>query len=124
MNFLNYPSQKLLFKNSFINRLKNFKNFYQNFKMYSEKRDSNREYSNESIPYINAEKSRLIDEELMGNDIGYSIDQLMEIAGLSVALSIHDVVKNNSEWKNVKKILNISGPGSKNLMKFLLFKKK
>jgi NAD(P)H-hydrate repair Nnr-like enzyme with NAD(P)H-hydrate epimerase domain len=82
--------------------------------MYSEKSNISNKLNNYSISYVNSEKSRLIDEELMGQDIGYSIDQLMEIAGLSVALSIHDVVKNNTEWNNVKKILNISGPGSKN----------
>jgi len=37
-----------------------------------------------SIPYINAETSALVDKELMGA-YKYSIDQLMEIAGLTVA---------------------------------------
>ena len=37
-----------------------------------------------NIPYINAETSALVDKELMGT-YNYSIDQLMEIAGLTVA---------------------------------------
>lgn len=63
-----------------------------------------------NVSYINAELSKRIDDELMGLEIGYSIDQLMEIAGLSVSLAI----ENESKQLNLKKILNISGPGSNN----------
>ena len=65
------------------------------------------------ISYITGEQAKKIDDELMGKDINYSIYQLMEIAGLSVAMSIHDAITNNADLKSVKKILNISGPGSK-----------
>ena len=41
-----------------------------------------------NIPYINAETSALVDKELMG-EYNYSIDQLMEIAGLTVAKVIN-----------------------------------
>jgi NAD(P)H-hydrate repair Nnr-like enzyme with NAD(P)H-hydrate epimerase domain len=64
------------------------------------------------ISFINSEQSRQIDELLMSKEVGYSIDQLMEIAGLSVAIAINHAILNNNEWKNIKKILNVSGPGS------------
>ena len=48
-----------------------------------------------NIPYINAETSALVDKELMGS-YNYSIDQLMEIAGLTVA----KVVNNEFILKN------------------------
>ncbi len=92
-----------------MNRFKKFKFLNINFKMYSETKIKG--LSN--ISYINAEQSRLIDEELMSYEIGYSIDQLMEVAGLSVALAVNDAILKNEGWKNVKRILNISGPGSK-----------
>ncbi len=63
------------------------------------------------VQFIDSETSRKIDDLLMSEDIGYSIDQLMEIAGYSVALSIDDAI--NTNWKGTKKILTIAGPGSK-----------
>lgn len=41
------------------------------------------------ISYVNAETAKLIDEKLM-NQPGFSIDQLMELAGYSVACATHD----------------------------------
>jgi hypothetical protein len=35
--------------------------------------------------YLNAQDALNLDQELMGPDYGFSIDQLMELAGLSVA---------------------------------------
>lgn len=40
-----------------------------------------------------------MDVELMGEEHGFTVDQLMELAGLSVAESIYNVKK-----KNLKKI--------------------
>ena len=59
------------------------------------------------IPFINAEISQKIDQELMGN-YSYSIDQLMEIAGLTVAKVV------NQEFVKGKtcKILTLCGPGN------------
>ena len=64
------------------------------------------------ISYINAELSKQIDEEMMGKEMLYVTEQLMEIAGQSIALSIHDVIENEISWKGIKNILTISGPGS------------
>ena len=59
------------------------------------------------IPYINSEISQKIDQELMST-FNYSIDQLMEIAGLTVAKIV------NNEYNNSKKlkILTLCGPGN------------
>ena len=54
-----------------------------------------------------------IDDELMGDKIGYKSEQLMELAGLSVAQSIYHTIQTEENWKGVKKILTISGPGSR-----------
>ena len=60
------------------------------------------------IPYINAETSANVDKELMGA-YNYSIDQLMEIAGLTVAKVVNqEFVKST---KNCK-ILTLCGPGN------------
>ena len=59
------------------------------------------------IPFINAETSQKIDQELMGS-YSYSINQLMEIAGLTVAKVV------NQEFVKGKtcKILTLCGPGN------------
>ena len=62
---------------------------------------------NKKIPFINSEQSKLIDETLM-NTYNYSIDQLMEIAGLTVA----KIISNEILKKNPQKILCICGPGN------------
>lgn len=59
------------------------------------------------IPFINAETSQKVDQQLMG-DYSYSIDQLMEIAGLTVAKVV------NQEFVKDKKckIITLCGPGN------------
>ncbi len=91
-----------------MNRIKTFK-IKINSKMNSY---STLFITNKSMSYINSEQAKLIDDELMGENFNYSIDQLMEIAGLSVAQSIDHAIKSEINRK-VKRILNISGPGSK-----------
>lgn len=60
------------------------------------------------IPSITSEVAQNIDKELMST-FCYSIDQLMEIAGLSVAKIIkREFVKDNKDLK----ILTICGPGN------------
>ena len=48
-----------------------------------------------------------IDEELMG-PLGFSVDQLMELAGLSVACSLYSEYSPASH----KRVLVIAGPGN------------
>ncbi|XVE60559.1 hypothetical protein DITRI_Ditri05aG0138500 [Diplodiscus trichospermus] len=60
-----------------------------------------------SISYLTQQEAAEIDETLMG-PLGFSVDQLMELAGLSVATSIAEVYK-PSEYNCV---LAICGPGN------------
>ncbi|XP_021743626.1 pyridoxine/pyridoxamine 5'-phosphate oxidase 1, chloroplastic-like [Chenopodium quinoa] len=61
----------------------------------------------ESISYLSQQEAAGIDEDLMG-PLGFSVDQLMELAGLSVACAIAEVFK-ASEYNRV---LAICGPGN------------
>ncbi|KAJ8445077.1 hypothetical protein Cgig2_029449 [Carnegiea gigantea] len=61
----------------------------------------------ESISYLSQREAAAIDEELMG-PLGFSVDQLMELAGLSVACAIHEVYKP----KEYNRVLAICGPGN------------
>jgi hypothetical protein len=65
------------------------------------------------ITYLNSENSKKVDDILMGENYKYSIDQLMEIAGLSVAKCIDNYLQEENKSKNKNKILLICGPGSK-----------
>ncbi|KAL5705902.1 Pyridoxine/pyridoxamine 5'-phosphate oxidase 1 [Ranunculus cassubicifolius] len=62
----------------------------------------------DSVTYLSQKDAAEIDEILMSSTIGFSIDQLMELAGLSVAASIAEVYK-SSEYSRV---LAICGPGN------------
>ncbi|GAB4844933.1 Pyridoxine/pyridoxamine 5'-phosphate oxidase 1, chloroplastic [Ancistrocladus abbreviatus] len=61
----------------------------------------------ESISYLSQREAAEIDEALMG-PLGFSVDQLMELAGLSVATAIAEVYR-SSEYHRV---LAICGPGN------------
>ncbi|KAL6493567.1 Pyridoxine/pyridoxamine 5'-phosphate oxidase 1, chloroplastic [Orobanche gracilis] len=61
----------------------------------------------ESISYLNQREAAEIDEILMG-PLGFTVDQLMELAGLSVATSIAEVYKPAEH----NRVLAICGPGN------------
>ncbi|GER38539.1 pyridoxine/pyridoxamine 5'-phosphate oxidase [Striga asiatica] len=61
----------------------------------------------ESVSYLNQREAAEIDEILMG-PLGFSVDQLMELAGLSVAASIAEVYKPTEH----NRVLAICGPGN------------
>ena len=63
-----------------------------------------------NIPCVNAETSALVDKELMGT-YNYSIDQLMEIAGLTVAKVVNQEYILKSKQNNLK-IITLCGPGN------------
>ncbi|XP_058221307.1 pyridoxine/pyridoxamine 5'-phosphate oxidase 1, chloroplastic isoform X1 [Rhododendron vialii] len=63
--------------------------------------------SSDSIRYLSQREAAEIDEILMG-PLGFSVDQLMELAGLSVATAIAEVYR-SSEYNRV---LAICGPGN------------
>lgn len=60
--------------------------------------------------FIDQKQAEEIDSILMGEDYGYSTQQLMELAGLSVAAVIQKLLY--EKWHKITKILVISGPGS------------
>lgn len=69
--------------------------------------------SHDSISFLDAATAKLIDDKLMQTP-GFSLDQLMEMAGYSVACAAHDYyISNNNiaEYTN-RKIAIISGPGN------------
>jgi NAD(P)H-hydrate epimerase len=55
---------------------------------------------------LNSVKAALIDKKLMSPEYGYTLEQLMELAGLSCALAI------NQQYKSKSEILIIAGPGN------------
>ncbi|CAN1349100.1 Pyridoxine/pyridoxamine 5'-phosphate oxidase 1, chloroplastic [Linum perenne] len=63
--------------------------------------------NSDSVTYLNQRQAAEIDEILMG-PLGFSVDQLMELAGLSVAAAIAEVYK-PTEYNRV---LAICGPGN------------
>ena len=54
----------------------------------------------------NQQQSQSIDDELMGPQSGFSLDQLMELAGLSVASAVA------AEYPPDRRILVVAGPGN------------
>jgi NAD(P)H-hydrate epimerase len=60
--------------------------------------------------YLNAADAAALDVELMSTP-GFSLEQLMELAGLAVAEAVYQVVENDTQKKK-KKILLICGPGN------------
>ncbi|XP_052189612.1 pyridoxine/pyridoxamine 5'-phosphate oxidase 1, chloroplastic [Diospyros lotus] len=61
----------------------------------------------DSISYLSQREAAEIDEILMG-PLGFSVDQLMELAGLSVATAIAEVYRSS----DFKRVLAICGPGN------------
>lgn len=64
-------------------------------------------FDSDSVTYLKQQEAVEIDETLMG-PLGFSVDQLMELAGLSVATSIYEVYKPGE----YSRVLTICGPGN------------
>jgi NAD(P)H-hydrate epimerase len=60
------------------------------------------------VSFISADQARAIDEKLMSPTYGFSIDQLMELAGLSVASATCEVYPPRSH----RRVLVLAGPGN------------
>eukprot|EP01031_Cornospumella_fuschlensis_P051705 gene51705-63213_t len=70
------------------------------------------QHPSDSISYIDADLAKIIDERLMESP-GFSIDQLMELAGYSVAAATHDFYLNHVNNSNTQRnILIFCGPGN------------
>ncbi len=66
------------------------------------------------LTYIDAATAQAIDDELMGSG-GFSLDQLMELAGLSVAAAVNDFASSRNITqlsKSSKRVLIVCGPGN------------
>ncbi|KAK6360464.1 hypothetical protein TWF730_006606 [Orbilia blumenaviensis] len=61
-----------------------------------------------SVKTLGAQEAIELDKELMGPEGGYSLDQLMELAGLSVANTVYKV----HPLSNGERILVLCGPGN------------
>lgn len=93
------------FKYSLSNN--NFKQFKQ---MNNSNISNNNSITQNNITYLDSKLSAKLDEELMQN-LGFTSQQLMEMAGISIADAIYN--KTINEWKGLNNIIVISGPGSK-----------
>ena len=60
------------------------------------------------VSFVSAAQAKEIDEKLMGPEFGFSIDQLMELAGLSVASALCEVYPPRSYGR----VLVLCGPGN------------
>lgn len=65
----------------------------------------------QSIKYLGQEEAQHIDEELF-SEYGFSVDQLMELAGLSCATAITRAYPTSSLLKSRPSLLVICGPGN------------
>ena len=66
--------------------------------------------ANSEVSFLNSQEAKLIDDELMSDEYGWQMEQLMELAGISVAtlaLKINPLENNKSN-----KVLIYVGPGS------------
>ncbi|CAD8109699.1 unnamed protein product [Paramecium sonneborni] len=61
------------------------------------------------VSYLNQVQSQQFDVELMSDEVGFTLDQLMELAGQSVA---NTVVQLNKQGNSYNKILVLCGPGN------------
>jgi len=60
------------------------------------------------VQYLNQDQAQQLDADLMGPEMGFSIDQLMELAGLSVA----SVVSKAYPVEKHRRVLAVAGPGN------------
>jgi len=60
-----------------------------------------------SVSYLNAQEATAVDEELMGS-LGFSLDQLMELAGLSCAEALAEGFPLGAH----RRVLVVAGPGN------------
>jgi NAD(P)H-hydrate epimerase len=70
--------------------------------------ETNGSMSSSSVTYITAAQAAEIDAKLMGPAYGFSIDQLMELAGLSIASALQTVYPPASH----RRVLVLAGPGN------------
>lgn len=65
----------------------------------------------DEVTYVDADLAKAIDDRLMSQP-GYSIDQLMELAGYSVACAAHDMLYSKSSPNKSGVVYILCGPGN------------
>ncbi|KAL2340003.1 hypothetical protein Fmac_007943 [Flemingia macrophylla] len=98
---------RILFQGILRPRIQPFSTNFRSAPTPSSLPQSMANFDADSVTYLTQPEAAEIDETLMG-PLGFSVDQLMELAGLSVAASISEVYK-SSEYNRV---LTICGPGN------------
>jgi hydroxyethylthiazole kinase-like uncharacterized protein yjeF len=58
------------------------------------------------VSLLSAAQAAALDVDLMGENLGFSLDQLMELAGLSVAAAVH------AEHPPPRRVIVLAGPGN------------
>ncbi|KNC75936.1 YjeF [Sphaeroforma arctica JP610] len=71
---------------------------------------TNTDYTDSMVKYLTQEEAKSVDEHLMGDKYAFSIDQLMELAGLSVACAVAEQYP--PALLNDKRVLILCGPGN------------
>jgi len=62
--------------------------------------------------YLGSEAALKLDQDLMGDVIGYSEAALMELAGLAVAQACYHFYESTQNFKDTKRVLAMCGPGN------------
>eukprot|EP00877_Chromochloris_zofingiensis_P011471 jgi/Chrzof1/6578/Cz19g01210.t1 len=60
------------------------------------------------VTYLSQKSAVELDKELMGPEVSFSVDQLMELAGLSVASATYEEFRKDTH----PRVLVVSGPGN------------
>jgi NAD(P)H-hydrate epimerase len=72
-----------------------------------------KKWDTDKVTFINSSVAKEIDNDLMFNSGSFALEQLMELAGLSVASAVHDYFMRTLSIDSVsKKILIFAGPGN------------
>nr|PUA90828.1 putative apolipoprotein A-I binding protein [Toxoplasma gondii TgCATBr9] len=64
------------------------------------------------LQYLTQSQAQALDEDLMGSEVGYSVDQLMELAGLSVAQAVAEAIPLSPAVTRLLRVLVVAGPGN------------
>ncbi|GLC39111.1 hypothetical protein PLESTB_000006300 [Pleodorina starrii] len=68
--------------------------------------------SSDAISFLSQADAIAVDQELMGSVLGFSVDQLMELAGLSAACSLAAEYPPEAPGGLLRRVLVLAGPGN------------
>ncbi|CAH0517168.1 unnamed protein product [Peronospora belbahrii] len=64
------------------------------------------------LKYLGQREAQRLDEELMSNRHGFSLDQLMELSGLSIATAVGNEYPSTASMERFQRVLIVTGPGN------------